>query len=236
MNRETLSPAGAARLVTNAPAHGLTAVFRSMARLRQAPAVHPRGVTLASRLTVDQQIPFIPQGDHHATVRLSKGAGTPGGWPDVLGLALRLHLQEPAEPCDFLFSSAGDGRWSRWLPVPAGDWNATRYGTLAPYESAGRWWWLMAIPTGSPIGHASLQKLENDALAGFTVHISDESADWQQIGRLDLHERIDGSGLDFDPVLNHPRGALPAPSWLRELRERAYSGSRQGHGAAPPCA
>lgn len=236
MNRETLSRAGAVRLVANAPTHGFSAVFRAMAWLRQAPAVHPRGATFAARLTVDHQIPLIPQGDHLATVRLSKGAGTPGGWPDVLGVALRLHLQEPAEPCDFLFSSAGDGRWSRWLPVPAGDWSAAHYGTLAPYESARRWWWLMAIPAGPPVGHASIHELEHSAPPGFTVHIGDEAADWHQIGRLSLHERIDDSGLVFDPVLNHPPSALPAPSWLRDLRERAYSGSRQGRAAPPPCA
>jgi len=236
MNRETLSRAGAVRLVANAPAHGFSAVFRAMAWLRRAPAVHPRGVTFAARLTVDQQIPLIPQGDHLATVRLSKGAGTPGGWPDVLGVALRLHLQEPVEPCDFLFSSAGDGRWSRWLPVPAEGWSAARYGTLAPYESAGRWWWLMLTPSGAPIRHASIQQLEHSAPPGFALHIGDEAADWHQIGRLDLHEHLDEPGLVFDPILNHPHGAVPAPSWLRDLRERAYSGSRQGRNAQPPVA
>ena len=88
MNRETTSLTGAVRRLTNAPAHGFSAVFRSLARLRRAPAVHPRGVTFAAQLMVDHPTPLIPQGDYATTVRLSKGAGTPGRWPDVLGLAL----------------------------------------------------------------------------------------------------------------------------------------------------
>lgn len=232
----TANMTGAVRRLTNAPVHGFSAVFRALAQLRHAPAVHPRGATFAARLRVSHQTALIPQGDYTTTVRLSKGAGTPGGLPDVLGLALRIRQSDSAEPCDFLCSSAGDGLWTRWLPVPAGDWSATRYGTLAPYESAGRWWWLMLVPAGPPLGHSSMQKLAHSAPPGFTVHISEEAADWHQIGRLDLHKRLDEPGLVFDPVLNHPPGALPAPSWLRELRERAYSGSRQGRGAPPPCA
>ncbi|MGW1346718.1 hypothetical protein ACWCOV_37090 [Kribbella sp. NPDC002412] len=192
-------------------------------------------MTFAARLTVDQQTPLLPQGDHLTTVRLSKGAGTPGRWPDVLGLALRLDQSESVEPADFLFSSAGDGMWTRWLPRPTRDWSAARYGTLAPYESSGRWWWLMLIPAGPSIGHASIHQLERTGPPSFTLHTSDETAGWHQIGRLSLRERVDDGGLVFDPVLNHPPGALPAPGWLRGLRERAYSGSRQGHAAPPPC-
>ena len=224
------------RQLTDWPAHGLSAVFRAMARLRQAPVVHPRAVTFSAQLIVCRQTPLIPQGDYLATVKLSKGAGTPGRWPDVLGVALRFHHpRDTADPCDILFSSAGDGPLTRWLPVPAGDWGGARYGTLAPYESAGRWWWLMLTPSG-PVGHASVDELEDSAPPSFGLHISGGTAVWLPVGRLALRERLEDTGLVFDPVLNHPDGAFPAPSWLREFRERAYSGSRQGRGAPPPVA
>jgi hypothetical protein len=232
MNRRTAISCAAKRL-TNWPAHGFSAVFRTMARLRQASAVHPRGVTFTARLIVCHKTPMVPQGNYPATVRLSKGAGTPGRWPDVLGLALRFHLLNRADPCDVLFSSARDGRWTRWLPLPAADWGGTRYGTLAPYESAGRWWWLMLTPSG-PLGHASIHELEYSPPPNFTLHISGETGPWHQVGRLDLHGRLDNTRLVFDPVLNHPHGASPAPRWLRQLRERAYSASRQGHHAPSP--
>jgi hypothetical protein len=219
------------RQLTGWPAHGFSAIFSTMARLRRAPAVHPRAVTFAAQLTVCREMPLFPQGDYRATVRLSKGAGTPGRWPDVLGLALRFQPLNTTDPCDLLFSSAGGGLLSRWLPVPGADWGSVRYGTLAPYESAGRWWWLMLTPSG-PVGHASVHELEDSAPSSFTLHISGGTAVWLPVGRLDLRERLEDIDLIFDPVLNHPYGAFPAPSWLRELRERAYSGSRQGRGAS----
>ncbi|WP_433158264.1 hypothetical protein [Kribbella sp. CA-247076] len=214
------------RLLKDVPTNGFSAFFRSLARLRGSPAVHPRGVTFAARLVVDQPTPVIPDGDHVATVRLSKGAGTPGGWPDVLGLALRIDVG------DFLFSSSGEGVWTRWLPTPAGDWATPRYGTLAPYESAGRWWWLMLTPSGPPVGHASVRELKEPP--DFTLYLGDETAEWRPVGRLTIDEVIDGSGIVFDPILNHPPTAQPAPRWLRDLRERAYSSSRQGREAPPP--
>ena len=232
MNRHAGMATAAGRL-TNCPAHGFSAVFRTMARLRQAPAVHPSAVTFAARLIVSHQTPLIGQGNYLATVKLSKGAGTPGRWPDVLGLGLRFHPLN-AGPCDVLFSSAGDGRWTRWLPVPAADWSGARYGTLAPYESAGRWWWLRLTPSGPPVGHASIHALGHSSPPSFALHISGGTAAWHQVGRLELDERLDDTGLVLDPVLNHPPGALPAPNWLRELRKLAYSGSRRGRDAPPP--
>ncbi|MEU4605476.1 hypothetical protein AB0F43_21040 [Kribbella sp. NPDC023972] len=94
----------------------------------------------------------------------------------------------------------------------------------------------MLTPSGPPVGHTSIHGLQHSAPPSFTLHLSGETADWHQIGRLELLKCLDDSGLVFDPVLNHPPAAVPAPSWLRELRERAYSGSRQGRHAPPPVA
>jgi hypothetical protein len=102
----------AVKWLTSRPADGVSLIFGAMARLRRAPAVHPRGIAFAAQLTVSDQTPLILQGDHPATVKLSKGAGTPGQWPDILGLALRIHPTDTNRPSDFLFSSAGDGRWT----------------------------------------------------------------------------------------------------------------------------
>ncbi|MEU4392774.1 hypothetical protein [Kribbella sp. NPDC023855] len=224
----------ALRHLTDLPAHGISVAFAALATLRQAPAVHPRRVSFSARLCVEQQTPLIPSGQYLATVNLSKGAGTPGRRPDILGVALRFHLPSSPDPCDVLFSSAGTGRWTRWVPLPATDWGGARYGTLAPYEIAGRWWWLMLTPTGPPVGHASLPDLEHSAPVSFAVHLSGESAAWQQIGRLVLRDLLTSASPVLDPVLNHPPGAVPAPAWLRTVRELAYTSSRQGRRAQPP--
>lgn len=231
MNRPTENLVDAGKWLASVPGSGLSALFFAMAQLRHAPAVHPRGVTFSAQLTVNGRNPLIALGNYLVTVKLSKGAGTPNRWPDVLGVALRIRSLGAAVPCDFLFSSAGDGRWTRWLPVPAGDWGLASYGTLAPYESAGRWWWLMLRPSGPPVRHASLEHLEHAAPSGFILQIGGEAADWHPIGELSLHKLLAETGQVFDPVLNHPAAARVAPNWLRELRERAYSGSRRGRDA-----
>lgn len=91
----------------------------------------------------------------------------------------------------------------------------------------------MLTPSG-PVGHASIHELEASVPLSFTLSICGETAVWLEVGWLSLYERLDDNDVVFDPVLNHPDDAVPAPSWLRGLRERAYSGSRQGRGAPPP--
>lgn len=130
MNPYTTGISRTARRLTNLPAHGLSTVFRAMARLRRAPAVHPRAMTFSAGLTVCREIPLFALGDYPATVKLSKGAGMPGRWPDVLGLALRIYPPNAAGPCDVLLSSAGEGLLTRWLPVPAEDWGRPTTGLL----------------------------------------------------------------------------------------------------------
>ncbi len=170
---------------------------------------------------------LLPKGSFEADVQLSKGAGTPGRWPDVLGVALRIRPTD--EPWDFLFSTAGHGRLTRWIPVPSPDWNAVRYNTLAPYDVSGAPWWLMLTPETEPAGHASLAELPTRAPSGFTLSIAGERSRWFEIGTVELF--TPGTEvLTFDPVLNRPAHAIPGPAWLRQVRELAYTGSRRGRG------
>ncbi len=215
------------------PTAGVSFLFSALARLRRAPGVHPQRVGFAGRLVVDAANALLPEGDQPADLQLSKGAGTPGRWPDVLGIALR--IRPSGDPWDFLFSTAGHGRLSRWIPVPSPDWNAVRYGSLAPYEVAGESWWLMLTPTGKPAGHASSADLHARWPSRFTLSISGKDMNWSEIGAVSLLSP--GAEVrTFDPVLNHPPHALPAPRWLRQLRELAYQGSRRGRGdsSEPP--
>jgi len=91
----------------------------------------------------------------------------------------------------------------------------------------------MLTPNGPPARHASVHQLQHAAPTSFNLHISDQTAEWRPVGRLDLQTRLDDDASVFDPVLHHPVGAVPAPRWLRQLRELAYDGSRQGRGATP---
>jgi hypothetical protein len=203
----------------------VSAFFSALARVRNAPAVHPRRLGFTGQLVVSGVNAVLPKGTYPVTAQLSKGAGMPGRWPDVLGIALR--LQPGQTSWDFLFSSGGRGRLSRWIPVPAPDWNVARYGTLGPYEVAGHNWWLMLTPDGRRTGHASVDALHKRAPSTFTLSISGERPRWVRIGELELFSPSTDV-VSFDPVLNHPDHAVPGPPWLRRLRELAYQGSRRG--------
>jgi hypothetical protein len=71
--------------------------------------------------------------------RVSKGAGTPGGAPDILGLAVRIPTQNGlSQLWDLALSSSGSGALSRTRPIPARQWGAARYGSIVPYRYGSR--------------------------------------------------------------------------------------------------
>jgi hypothetical protein len=199
--------------------------FRRLAALRGARALHPRGLAFHAEL---ECVAPLPAGRYDAVARLTKGAGAPGDRADVLGLAIRV---QPADddPWDLLLSSAGQGRLTRWLPIPARDWSNAAYGTLAPYAVGHRRFWLRATPEGPKVGHASVARLEDEAPRAFTLAIAGQTRSWHKIGRLTLSEALPDTNERFDPVRYRPPGWQLAPAWLRRIRELAYQGSRAGH-------
>ncbi|WP_053733269.1 hypothetical protein [Nocardia sp. NRRL S-836] len=149
------------------------------------------------------------------TARLSKGAGTGRGLPDVLGLALR--IPTGSGDWDVLLSTSGSGRFSRLLPRFAGRWRGATLGSILPYRHRGELWWLMAVPADA-----------GEPPSRFTVHASGRDAVWRQVAEVRLHDLSDDTPIAFDPVLNRPAEVELAPRWLAALREQAYAGSRRG--------
>jgi hypothetical protein len=193
----------------------LTTVFHLLAKARQARALHPRGVQTTGELTGTPPFPARAA----VTVRLSKGAGTGPGKPDVLGIALRVPTE--SGDWDLLLSSTGTGRQTRLLPKFVRHWRDARLGTLAPYRRRGELLWFMAVPDGG------------EPPVRFTLHMSGKDADWRQVAVVTLHpEDRTAAPVAFDPVLNRPPDLELAPSWLAALREQAYEGSRRGRHAS----
>jgi hypothetical protein len=58
------------------------AIFYRMAKLRRAPALHPRGLTFRAEL---EAVSPLPEGRYDAIARLTKAAGTRSDRMDVLG-------------------------------------------------------------------------------------------------------------------------------------------------------
>lgn len=189
----------------------LSTVFRLIARARHDRALHPRGVQLTGELTGTDPFPAAAA----VTARLSKGAGTGPGKPDVLGLALR--VPTASGDWDLLLSSTGTGQRTRLLPKFVRHWREARLGTLAPYRYRDELLWFMAVPDDGELPRR------------FTLHASGRDAEWRRVADVTLHhEKPVTTPVAFDPVLNRPPEMEMAPRWLAVLREQAYDGSRRG--------
>jgi len=202
-----------------------------LARVREGRVFHPLGVTFSGRLDIWETESLAGRalgGSWPIRIRASKGAGTPGNWPDFHGLALR--LDHPVGPIDLLFTTV-----SRRLPhllAPSIGWCSQPYTTFLPYVTQTGRVVLRLDPNESTrapkAGLGSIASAVSEWPLTFAV-MESHGLSWRTVGALSI-ENIDTEALTFDPVLNqHP--------WLRHaplvagLRARAYAGSRRGRTA-----
>ncbi|TWF79933.1 hypothetical protein FHX44_115869 [Pseudonocardia hierapolitana] len=203
----------------------VAAAFARLARWRRAPAFHPRGTLFDGRVALTERESATATalggtGERPALVRLSKGVGTPGALPDLLGVALRTEVG--GHVLDVLFTS---GR--RRLLVPSTGWGRRPYTTLLPYTAAGA----RVVLGLDPEAPAAAADPAAATPMAFTVTERERGGAPRPVGRLVLVAPHTGDPVAFDPVLNaHPQLRPAAP--LRRLRVWAYTGSRRGRGAA----
>src|SRR4051795_6690501 len=159
-------------------------LLAALARLRHAKPMHPEGVVFTAvldRRALGIGIDWLDQTrTDDVLVRLSRGAGLPDRFPDLLGFALRL----PGErPVDVLLSSAGQGRRARWLPGLRRD-AATPYGSLMSYGSTAGRVRLAAVAQGGPLPS------DRDGLTAagpdrvFTLSAAVGGGPWQPFGTV----------------------------------------------------
>ncbi|MGN6250724.1 MAG: hypothetical protein ACTHNS_02795 [Marmoricola sp.] len=211
----------------------LTPLFRGLAVVRSARAVHPIGRVLTGELTLEGEGP-LPTGTRPVLARLSKGAGTPGDLPDLLGLAFRVH-DDSGRPVDVLCTTTlGAWGWRSLVLSPARSWQGAQLTTLMPWRAEG-------VPEGrycqgriavEQTGDPTADPRRLDAVLPLVAQVRVTDDGPCQRGSLRLDVMAD-AGLDpaFDPVVNAPAGWRLAPGWLARLREAAYVGSRRGRGA-----
>jgi hypothetical protein len=201
----------------------LGAVFGTVAALRRARALHPRGTVTGATL---RRVPHPPTGvdwldqpdDERVTVRLSRSAGLPAPLPDVLGLAIAVPLGSDRRG-DLLLSTAGRAPLLRHLLLPRRGALGSAYTCLVPYESSRGAVMLAALPDGE---------------TGLRLAYARPRGPWQAFAELVLDLPATGPddpALDLDPVLN-PLPGLRLPSALARLREPAYARSRRQRHAA----
>ncbi|CAM3826450.1 hypothetical protein KIPE111705_26860 [Kibdelosporangium persicum] len=200
----------------------VTGLFAGMARLRRAPAFHPAGAVFAGELTLPDGWPGMPGAVvRQVTVRLSKGVGLPGDWPDVRGLAIRIpDAAGQGRPVDLLLSTTGSGRLTRWLPVFRRGWTrGCVYGSVMPFRTDHGLVSMAAIPDPTP------GRLPE------SVHLmlAKPLGRWRAWGRLVLTEHLPDAQIRFDPIVNVHPNLVPVPRALAQLRRLAYAGSRRGN-------
>ncbi|MFB9446860.1 phosphodiesterase [Dactylosporangium vinaceum] len=215
----------------------LTAAVRTAAHARGARLLHPRGRTFTGALTT-----FGTRGHrwgaalldepavHPAVVRVSKGAPTPAGWPDVLGLAIR--LPQPEGDVDLLLSSCTAVPVLRHLPWPRRDFGG-RYGTLLAYRAGRRRVFLATQPEP---GLGSTLDAVVRAAAGPGIQLPLVAASrwgsWRSFAVLRFGPVLDAgadAALAFDPIANAAPDLAPV-GLVQRLRQPVYRASQQGRG------
>nr|WP_229073357.1 hypothetical protein [Actinoplanes sp. DH11] len=186
-------------------------------RSRHRRSLHPAGRSFAGEVEIWGLPDAIGAalldrpGRYRATVRVSKGLGSKGSRPDVLGLAVRLH----GTGTDLLLSTSGTGRATRHLPAPRRSFDSW-YGSITAYRTGtGRKIYLAAGPseTGPRLGR-SLDAVVAAAVtgrAGFLLYADDQPYGRVTFGPL-LAAEADAA-LAFDPIRNatedlHPTGTI----------------------------
>ncbi|TQJ24698.1 hypothetical protein FBZ33_5038 [Micromonospora sp. A202] len=233
--------------VTPPPSAGwaATAVERASAALgrrRHGRLLHPAGHSFAGE-TMIWGTPGPPigvglldePGRYRATVRISKGTPTPGSWPDVLGLALRLH-RDGERPFDLLVSSSGAAPLLRNLPLPRRRFTGT-YTTIMCYRVGRRRIWLAALadPDSVSLGRslstvAAATRADTPRLV---LAVGSAVGSWRPVGQVSFGAQLsaeEDAALAFDPVRNLPP-ELRVAGPLAWLREQTYRGSRRARGA-----
>ncbi|MET7970284.1 phosphodiesterase [Micromonospora sp. NPDC005305] len=212
-----------------------------LARLRRARLLHPAGRTFSAEVLIwgtpgpPTGVPLLDlPGRWPATVRLSKGVPTPGSWPDVLGVGIRLH-RDPEPPVDLLASSSAAAPVLRHLPLPRRGFTGT-YTSIMSYRAGRRRLYLavLADPDSPELGRglAELPAGAGDEGPRLVLAVASAVGPWRPFGEVRLGGRRDAredAALAFDPVGNVPPGLrLAGP--LAWLRETTYPGSQRGRG------
>jgi hypothetical protein len=221
----------ALRILAGAALAGALAV--RVARSRHRRLLHPDGRSFTGELEIWG--PDRPIGSalvdrparYPVTVRISKGAGTRPGRPDVLGVAVRL-----METADLLLSTMGNGRVLRHLPMPRRSFD-TRYGTILAYRTgAGSKVYLTAEPdpAGPPLGH-TLESVTAAAREGARLLLGVAGAG--VVGRVTFGAQLPAAvdaALAFNPIRNAPADLYPT-GLIHRSRALAYPLSQRWRGA-----
>jgi hypothetical protein len=176
----------------------------ALTRVRRAKPMHPRGTVFDGVLSRGRGVTGVPWLDERredrVLVRVSRAAGLPTPFPDVVGLAVRI---PGPEPVDLLLSSTGLGRWSRYVLAPR--WHvAGGYGSIMAYRTPAGPVTLAAWSSDRvPAGEQTLPSAGGGVTFMLAASVGHEP--WRPFGRVVL-----GLPRPWDPERSVERGTSEA--------------------------
>ena len=210
----------------------LAASFKALKVLRPNRPIHPTGVALTGTIEkrpgcVGSGILWIDApGTSAVSARLSRSLGMPSGWPDILGLALRVTTE--AGPADVLLASTAMS-WPGRLPFTAHRYASnSKLTSLMPYKGSGGPVLLAVRPEVAGKGLPATPQLSAGrwlpapGLWGFITRVS------KLAKHLLSMLMVESCTADPDPGLPLPLDLFP----LKEGRHRCPSNPRTISGRA----
>ncbi|MCV7257943.1 phosphodiesterase [Mycobacterium shimoidei] len=218
----------------------VTTPFRWASALRGRRIFHPAGVIAGGVL--ERLAPpgrGLPINSCDVVARVSKGAGTPGVLPDVVGLAWKMPPSEyPPAGWDVLLASTGAGLLTRIGLRPVTSWSDVTMSSLMPLRYQQQLWWIRAkLITEIDDRGLTLDSIRNHIDDGgivFAVQQAGPTGGFELLGQLTLNRLLashEAQDLIFDPTINSASQVRLAPAWLTGLRRSAYDRSREGRDA-----
>ncbi|WP_246036216.1 hypothetical protein [Sinomonas susongensis] len=203
--------------------------FDVLKTFRPRRPIHPQGVLLKGTLErvgggPPSGIDFLDTpGTTPVTARLSRSLGVPVSWPDIVGLAVRLHTDDG--DADVLLASTGWRVPNRFALTWHRTAGAARLTSLMPYRGRKGPVLLGATTRGADPGAPG--RYRPDTEWELDLFWASPLGPWRRFGSLRLGAELDGEGrvqdtaLRFDPLLS----VLPTAGtyeWTRRLREHSY--------------
>jgi hypothetical protein len=221
--------------VSGAAGLAFAAVFRALKILRPDRPIHPAGVALTGTVqrrpgsTGSGILWADSPGSNPVSARLSRSVGMPSGWPDILGLALRITTENG--PADVLLASTPMKWPGRLLLTVHRNASNSKLTSLMPYKGA-KGPVLLAARTEQtgrrlPATPDAFRQALGTGTWTLGLYHARPTGRWIRFGTLAL--TLDPDQADtaarFDPLTLPLPGAEAYP-WTSRLRQPSYAAAR----------
>lgn len=221
---------------SGAAGQAFAAGFKALKVVRPDRPIHPAGVALTG--TIHRQpgagesgvLQVDTPGNDAVSARLSRSVGTPPGWPDILGLAMRITTE--TGPADVLLASTGTSRPGRLVLTAHRHASGSALTSLMPYKGSAGPVLLAALPekTGKwlPATPDAFRRALGTAPWMLGLYYARPAGHWIRFGTLELvaDPAAADLGTRFDP-LEHSLPGAGTYGWTRRLRKPSYEAARQ---------